>query len=405
MGSDSALDGQGRGMAVAPRALAIALTVALAGAAGIAALALPAMSSQTATTTLCNSQRLAASGGAYAIQNNEWGSGAPECISTDRNADFTVANSSISNSTSGAPGGYPSIYQGCHWGACTSNSGLPIQVSALHTGTVTSDWSTSQPGGGNAYDVAYDIWFNQTPTTNGQPNGAELMIWLNHNGRVRPFGSQVASNVSIGGRGYNVWFGNQGWNTISYTMTSPATSVSNLDIGQLAADAVSRGYIQPDWYLVDVEAGFELWRGGSGLATNAFSVSTGAAALSPSLSTTRTSPSPSPSPTPTGTATCTVTYSLINSWPGGFQGQTVVKNTGSNAINGWTLAWTFPGDQKITQLWNGTHTQYREAIRVTNASYNAAIPPGGTATVGFTGTFTSNDTSPSAFTLNGKPCH
>ena len=398
-------------MTFAPRKLAIALTLAVAGAAGIVALALPAVDSQAATTTLCNSQTLAASGGAYTIQNNEWGSSAPECISTDGNADFTVANSSISNSTSGAPGGYPSIYKGCHWGACTSGSGFPIQVSALHTGTVTSSWGTSQPGGGNAYDVAYDIWFNQAPTTNGQPNGAELMIWLNHNGSVQPFGSQVASNVSIGGRGYNVWFGNQGWNTISYTMTSPATSVSNLDIDQLVADAISRGYIQNSWYLIDVEAGFELWQGGAGLATNSFSVSTGGSSpspspspTSPSPSPTRTSPSPSPSPTPTGAATCSVTYSLTNSWQGGFQGQTVIKNTGSTTINGWTLAWTFPGDQKITQLWNGSYTQSGEAVRVTNASYNAAIPPGSTATVGFTGTFTSNDTSPSAFTLNGTSC-
>jgi hypothetical protein len=389
-----------------PHKLAIALTGAAAMTACIVALALPAVSSQAATTTLCNSQTLAASGGAYTIQNNEWGSGAPECISTDGNADFTVANSSISNSTSGAPGGYPSIYKGCHWGACTSNSGFPIQVSALHTGAVTSNWNTSQPGGGNAYDVAYDIWFNQTPATSGQPNGAELMIWLNHNGSVQPFGSQVASNVSIGGRGYNVWFGNQGWNTVSYTMTSPATSVSNLDIDQLVADAVSRGYIQQSWYLIDVEAGFELWQGGAGLATTSFSVSTVGSTPSPTPSPTRTSPSPSPSPSPTqtGTANCSVTYSLVNSWQGGFQGQTIIKNTGNSTINGWTLAWTFPGDQKINQLWNGTYTQSGEAVRVTNASYNAAIPPGGTVTVGFTGTFTSNDASPSAFTLNGTPC-
>ena len=392
-------------MSIAPDKLAIVLTGAMAVAAGVVALALPAVSSQAATTTLCNSQTLAASGGAYTIQNNEWGSSAPECISTDGNADFTVANSSISNSTSGAPGGYPSMYKGCHWGACTSNSGFPIQVSNLHPGTVTSSWNTSQPGGGNAYDVAYDIWFNQAPTTNGQPNGAELMIWLNHNGSVQPFGSQVASNVSIGGRGYDVWFGNQGWNTISYTMTSPATSVSNLDIDQLVADAVGRGYVQNSWYLIDVEAGFELWQGGAGLATTSFTVSTGGSSPSPSPSPTSQSPSPSPSPTQTGSANCSVTYSLVNSWQGGFQGQTVVKNTGSSAINGWTLAWTFPGDQKITQLWNGFYTQSGEAVRVTNASYNAAIPPDGTVAVGFTGTFTSNDTSPTAFTLNGTSCH
>jgi len=392
-------------MSIAPDKLAIVLTGAMAVAAGVVALALAAGSSQAATTTLCNAQTLAASGGAYTIQNNEWGSSAPECISTDGNADFTVANSSISNSTGGAPGGYPSVYKGCHWGACTSGSGFPIQVSALHTGAVTSSWATSQPGGGNSYDVAYDIWFNQAPTTNGQPNGAELMIWLNHNGSVQPFGSQVASNVSIGGRGYDVWFGNQGWNTISYTMTSPATSVSNLDIDQLVADAVGRGYVQNSWYLIDVEAGFELWQGGAGLATTSFTVSTGGSSPSPSPSPTSQSPSPSPSPTQTGSANCSVTYSLVNSWQGGFQGQTVVKNTGSSAINGWTLAWTFPGDQKITQLWNGFSTQSGEAVRVTNASYNAAIPPGGTVAVGFTGTFTSNDTSPTAFTLNGTSCH
>ena len=225
---------------------------------------------QAATSSLCNFQTAAAGGGQYTLQNNEYGSGAPECLSTDGGTDFSVASSSISNSTSGSPGGYPSLYKGCHWGACTTGSGLPLAVSALTTGAVTTSWTTTQPGTG-AYDVAYDIWFNQTPTTSGQPNGAEVMIWLNHNGSVQPFGSQVGT-ASIGGHSYNVWEGNQGWNTISYTMTTGTTSVSDLDIGQVVADAVSRGYIQKSWYLIDVEAGFELWQGGAGLATNSFSV-------------------------------------------------------------------------------------------------------------------------------------
>ncbi len=253
------------------RKLVSAATVTLAVPAAIAtALAFGTAGAQAATSTLCNSQTAAVAGGTYTVQNNEWGSGAPECITTDGNADFSVANSSIDNATNGAPGGYPSLYKGCHWGACTSGSGLPIPVSSMTAGAVTTSWSTTQPGTG-AYDVAYDIWFNTTPTTSGQPNGAELMIWLNHNGSVQPFGSQVGT-ATVGGRGYNVWFGNQGWNTISYTMTTGATSVSNLDIDQIVADAVSRGYIQPSWYLIDVEAGFELWQGGAGLATNSFAV-------------------------------------------------------------------------------------------------------------------------------------
>jgi hypothetical protein len=220
--------------------------------------------------TLCSSQTAAVAGGAYTLQNNEWGSSAPECISSDGGADFTLASDSIDNATNTAPGGYPSLFKGCHWGLCTSSSGLPLPVSAMTPGTVTTNWTTTQPGTGS-YDVAYDIWFNQTPTTTGQPNGAELMIWLNHHGAVQPFGAQVGT-VSVGGRRYNVWFGNQGWNTISYAMTAPAASVSKLDIDQLVADAVSRGYIQKTWYLIDVEAGFELWQGGSGLATRSFAV-------------------------------------------------------------------------------------------------------------------------------------
>jgi hypothetical protein len=284
-----------------PLTRALALPAALLAAGGILAATLPAASSQAATTTLCNSQSASVGGGAYTINNNEWGSGAPECIATDGSADFTVANSSIANATNGAPGGYPTIYKGCHWGACTTGSGFPVQVSNIGAGTVTTSWGTSQPGGSSAYDVAYDIWFNQGPTTSGQPNGTELMIWLNHNGSVQPFGSQVASGVSLGGRGYNVWYGRQGWNTVSYTMTSGTTSVSNLDLQPLIADAVRRGYISSSWYLIDVEAGFELWQGGAGLATNSFSVHV-AGNGTPSPTPTPTTPTPTPTtPTPTPT--------------------------------------------------------------------------------------------------------
>src|SRR5260370_19357681 len=85
---------------------AIAVTTTLAAA---AALTLLANTAQAATTTLCASQTASVSGGAYIVQNNEWNSSASECVTTDGNADFTVANSSISNGTSGAPGGYPAV--------------------------------------------------------------------------------------------------------------------------------------------------------------------------------------------------------------------------------------------------------------------------------------------------------
>jgi glycosyl hydrolase family 12 len=243
----------------------------LLAAGAILAAVLPACSSG-GTTTLCHSQAHTVSGGTYTIMNNEWHSSAAQCITTDGTASFTVANSSIANTTHGAPGGYPLIYRGCHWGACTPDSGLPIQVSSIRAGTVITSWSTSQPGGSNHYNVAYDIWFNQTPTTGGQPDGAELMIWLNRHGPVHPAGSRVASDVSIDGRSYHVYLRRSHWNTITYLMTAGTTAVRHLDLQPLVAYAVGQGYIQPSWYLISVESGFELWRGGAGLATNLFSV-------------------------------------------------------------------------------------------------------------------------------------
>ena len=108
---------------------------------------------------------------------------------------------------------------------------------------------------------------------------------------------------------------------------------------------VSRGYTKSSWYLIDVEAGFELWQGGAGLATNSFSVSVAGATGSTPTPTPTPSGSASPTPTPTSPAgaACSAGYSVTSSWPGGFQGQVVVKNTGTTALSGWKLGLDVPG--------------------------------------------------------------
>ena len=258
----------------------IPLVVAAATVATSAAMTVAATSAEAASSTLCNSQTASVAGGAYTVENNEWNSSASECVTTDGNADFTVANSAI-NLSGGAPGGYPAIYKGCHWGSCTTNSSLPVSVGAMTPGKVLTSWSTNQTYTG-AYDVAYDIWYNQTPTTSGQPNAEEMMIWINHTGGVEPAGSVVASNVSIGGNTYTVWEDRMSsWNDVSYVLNSGTTAVSNLDVDLLAADSVQRGYMNNSDYLIDLEAGFELWQGGVGLATNSYSVNIGSGTTPP----------------------------------------------------------------------------------------------------------------------------
>jgi O-glycosyl hydrolase len=108
--------------------------------------------------------------------------------------------------------------------------------------------------------------------------------------------------------------------------------------------------------------------------------------------------------TPPGGGTCHVTYATQSQWAGGFVAQVTIANTGSAAINGWTLAFTFPGDQHITNAWNGTPSQSGENVTITNASYNGSIPAGSSTAIGFQGTWTNSDAVPTAFTLNGANC-
>lgn len=217
-------------------------------------------------------------GGAYVVQNDEWNSTVPECITTTGSPQFTVASSSIRKPVRGNPGGYPSIYSGCSAGVCTAGNRMPIRVSDLGPGMVTSNWTTAQPPRG-AYDVAYDIWFNQTPVTSGPPNGGELMIWLAHRGgsQIAPGGHPVA-RVIIDGYAYKVWL----WSgrsrrghsdeQVSYVMDRAALSVKDLDLSAIAADAARRGYFAGSSWLLNVQAGFEIWRGGAGLETKSFAI-------------------------------------------------------------------------------------------------------------------------------------
>jgi endo-1,4-beta-xylanase len=105
-----------------------------------------------------------------------------------------------------------------------------------------------------------------------------------------------------------------------------------------------------------------------------------------------------------GGGTCHVTYTKNSEWPGGFTAQVAIANTGTTTINGWSLSFTFPGDQKITSNFNGGFSQTGENATLTNASYNGTIAPGASITDGFQGTWTSSDANPTSFSLNGTAC-
>jgi pectate lyase len=126
-----------------------------------------------------------------------------------------------------------------------------------------------------------------------------------------------------------------------------------------------------------------------------------------------TTPTPTPTrgttPTPTVTtgSSCSVHYAITTQWSGGFSASFTITNTGSTAINGWSLQFSFPNGQAITQIWNGSYTQSGSAATITNVSYNGSISPGQSPSSepGFNGTWNNTtNNAPTSFTLNGVSC-
>lgn len=106
---------------------------------------------------------------------------------------------------------------------------------------------------------------------------------------------------------------------------------------------------------------------------------------------------------PIAAQACNVSYTVHGSWPNGSTTQVWIKNTGTTAVKGWDLRWSFAGTEKITNLWSGSHTQTGSAVSVKNLSYNGTVAPGASITFGFNASGAVG-AEPLLFTLNGKPC-
>ncbi|MEJ3749946.1 cellulose binding domain-containing protein [Actinomycetes bacterium KLBMP 9797] len=102
-------------------------------------------------------------------------------------------------------------------------------------------------------------------------------------------------------------------------------------------------------------------------------------------------------------AGCRVQYTVASQWSGGFTGNVAVTNLG-DPLNGWRLTWTFPSGQTVTQAWNASVTQSGAQVTATNVSYNAALATNGSASFGFNGQFSTTNTTPGSFALNGVTC-
>jgi len=118
-----------------------------------------------------------------------------------------------------------------------------------------------------------------------------------------------------------------------------------------------------------------------------------------------TTPAPTtPAPTTPGpSGPCSVSYSTSD-WSTGFTGSLTIRNTGTTAWSSWTVAFTFPGGQRVTQGWGARWSQSGAAVTGANEAWNGSVPAGGSLSVGFNASHTGTNPRPTAFTVNGAAC-
>jgi endoglucanase len=86
-----------------------------------------------------------------------------------------------------------------------------------------------------------------------------------------------------------------------------------------------------------------------------------------------------------GTPACTAAYTVSSDWGGGFNAEVKVANAGTLPLKSWKVSWTWSGSQKVTSMWNASHTQSGATVTAVNAAHNGSVPVGGSASFGLGG--------------------
>jgi endoglucanase len=255
--------------------LALAVVLALAwpaaGATGPAAASIAASDGASSTVSLCKTYQHLNVGGRYALYNDTFGSRKQCLVNRNGWSNFRVSASDAASKNQ-EPQAFPDIFYGCSRGWCSPGSSLPERVSALDH--PQASWY-SDDGAGGLWDSIFDLWFPKTRQTNGQPNGAELMIWVNDRGYQIPTYDH-GQYVRIDGTSwyFDHWrpcLKGTCWNYVRFWRVHRTSHVHRLSLNPFIQTAERSGLIERSWWLETISAGYELWRGGRGLDTTWFS--------------------------------------------------------------------------------------------------------------------------------------
>ena len=144
----------------------------------------------------------------YTVYNDVWGGGAgPQTLYVNTSSASAPNFWAYSSQSGSGIKSYP-------------NAGKHINQSVTSLSSLHGyhNESASYSSGTFAYDWAYDCWIP-----------SEVMVWTNWTSNVGPWGSLYQSNVSIGGRTWNVYKPGGPWSFLATTKyTSGTTDLASI---------------------------------------------------------------------------------------------------------------------------------------------------------------------------------
>lgn len=236
--------------------------------AGAGAVAAAAVRSDGSGVRICGRDASTAVEDRYLVANNRWDASAEQCL-TAGGGGFSIVSQSGTGDFAGAPVSNPAVGIGCQYQRCSPNTGLPVPVGTV-TSAVTA--ATFRYVSDAAFDAGYTVRLAPGPHA---PDAGQLqiMIWLRQQGAVQPIGSRIGSSAT-GGRKWDVWAGQTSRNgSVLSFLASEGASDGQFDAVDFIHEAVGLGLATNAWFLTSIQAGFEPWSGGVGLAVTAFSAS------------------------------------------------------------------------------------------------------------------------------------
>jgi hypothetical protein len=205
----------------------------------------------------------------FSVRDDFWGTRRFCLKNVNKRPNFKVTRAGR-NLLGGGVMSFPYVFTGCSWSICTRDSGLPARASSLRHPRAT--WHTTGRARGQ-WNASFDLWFGKRRMTTGQATGAELMIWLN--ARRLPLDSRRIVWAD-GVRWYLAHWkararhGRKRWNYIQFRRVHPKRGVRNLRLNPFIHRAEHFRLVKRWWWLLNIEAGFEVHSGGKGLSGRRF---------------------------------------------------------------------------------------------------------------------------------------